>query len=203
MDSVAATEFSLTDSSVAYEESAEDCSQSTDIVQLMRMKQIRIEEIIRLRQKEERRIRQLNEYKKQYSCLQDHYRQAETAIQGLMSCENNEEYRRRESMSHRTAAKLQELKGLMKLLETLTLQYNNDKQGYKEEIISLNKQVQRHQDAVERERQQYELILNIDGKVSASLSSLLSIYREVNLDILRSRCYLERIPSKPELLFVK
>ncbi|KAK8790574.1 hypothetical protein WA171_002096 [Blastocystis sp. BT1] len=191
VDSVATTEFSLADSPITYEETAEDLSQSTDIVQLMRMKQLRIEEILRLRQKEERRVRQLNEYKKQYAALQDHYRQAETAIQSLVVRENNEE----------TAAKLQELKGLLKLLETLTLQYNRDKQGYKEEILSLNKQVQRHQEAVEHECQQYELILNIDRKVSASLASLLSIYRGVNLDILRSRSYLERIPSKPELLF--
>lgn len=106
-------------------------------------------------------------------------------------------------MNYRKAAKLQELKGLLKLLETLTLQYNRDKQGYREEIVSLNKQVQRHQEAVERERQQYELILNINAKVSESLASLLTIYRSVNLDILRSRSYLERIPSKPELLFVQ
>ena len=110
---------------------------------------------------------------------------------------------RKKGVSYRTAAKLQDLKGLLKLLETLTLQSNRDKQGYKEEILSLNKQVQRHQEAVEHECQQYELILNIDRKVSASLASLLSIYRGVNLDILRSRSYLERIPSKPELLFVR
>lgn len=91
MDSVAATDFSLTDSAIPYEETAEDCSQSTDIVQLMRMKQLRIEEILHLRQKEERRVRQLNDYKKQYSTLQDHYRQAETAIQNLVARENNEE----------------------------------------------------------------------------------------------------------------
>ena len=80
-------------------------------------------------------------------------------------------------MNYRKAAKLQELKGLLKLLETLTLQYNRDKQ--------------------------YELIVNINAKVSESLASLLTIYRSVNLDILRSRSYLERIPSKPELLFVQ
>ena len=88
---MATTEFSLTDSPITYEETAEDFSQSTDIVQLMRMKQLRIEEILRLRQKEERRVRQLNEYKKQYATLQDHYRQAETAIQSLVARENNEE----------------------------------------------------------------------------------------------------------------
>ncbi len=88
---MATTEFSLADSPITYEETAEDLSQSTDIVQLMRMKQLRIEEILRLRQKEERRVRQLNEYKKQYAALQDHYRQAETAIQSLVVRENNEE----------------------------------------------------------------------------------------------------------------
>ena len=88
---MATTEFSLADSPITYEETAEDLSQSTDIVQLMRMKQLRIEEILRLRQKEERHVRQLNEYKKQYAALQDHYRQAETAIQSLVVRENNEE----------------------------------------------------------------------------------------------------------------
>ena len=41
----------------------------------------------------------------------------------------------------RTAAKLQELKGLLKLLETLTLQLNDSKQSYKEELEALNGQV--------------------------------------------------------------
>lgn len=91
MDSVATTEFSLADSPITYEETAEDLSQSTDIGSVDANEATAYWEILRLRQKEERRVRQLNEYKKQYAALQDHYRQAETAIQSLVVRENNEE----------------------------------------------------------------------------------------------------------------
>ena len=102
----------------------------------------------------------------------------------------------------RTAAKLQELKGLLKLMETLTLQLNDSKQSYKEELEALNGQVKLREQAVEREREHYDLIQGIDEKVVESLQSLLVIFRGVNVDILRARRYLDHIPSKPELLFV-
>ena len=103
----------------------------------------------------------------------------------------------------RTAAKLQELKGLLKLLETLTLQLNDSKQSSKEELAALNGQVKLRRQAMEREREHYDLIQGIDEKVTESLQSLLVIFRGVNVDILRSRRYLDHIPSKPELLFVR
>ena len=56
---------------------------------------------------------------------------------------------------------------------------------------------------MEREREHYDLIQGIDEKVTESLQSLLVIFRGVNVDILRSRRYLDHIPSKPELLFVR
>lgn len=102
----------------------------------------------------------------------------------------------------RTAAKLQELKGLLKLLETLTLQLNDSRQSYKEELEALNGQVKLREQTVEREREHYDLIQGIDEKVTESLQSLLVIFRGMNVDILRARRYLDHIPSKPELLFV-
>ena len=99
-------------------------------------------------------------------------------------------------------AKLQELKGLLKLLETLTLQLNDSKQSYKEDLEALNGQVKLREEAMEREREHFDLIQGIDEKVTESLQSLLVIFRGVNVDIFRARRYLDRIPSKPELLFV-
>ena len=137
-DSVTTSSQVLGDSPSAEED--ELCSQSTDIVQLIRMNQLRVEEIRRLQQKESHRITQLNELKREYAGLQEYYHRAEATIQGLVAREHDEE----------TAAKLQELKGLLKLLETLTLQLNDSKQSYKEELEALNGQVKLRRQAMER-----------------------------------------------------
>lgn len=103
---------------------------------------------------------------------------------------------------NRTSAKLQELKNMMKLLESLNLQYTKNKQFYEEDLFILHNQVNQHEHLVERDREQYQMILGIHQKVNSSLTSLLTIYRTINLDILKCQCFLERIPATPELLFV-
>lgn len=102
----------------------------------------------------------------------------------------------------RNAAKLQNLKSLLQLLETLTLQLSREKQSYQEELALLQHQVNDKEQMVEWGKQQYELALEISKKVDTSLNTVLSVFRGVNLDILQARCCLEKIPSKPELLFV-
>lgn len=99
-------------------------------------------------------------------------------------------------------AKLQELKNLLKLLESLNLQRTHNQQSYSAELAKLRKQEERKRAAVKEDHEQYMMILGIHGKVTESLEHLLEIYRSINLGILRNRCLLERIPTKPELLFV-
>lgn len=88
-DSVTTSSQVLGDSPSAEED--ELCSQSTDIVQLIRMNQLRVEEIRRLQQKESHRITQLNELKREYVGLQEYYHRAEATIQGLVAREHDEE----------------------------------------------------------------------------------------------------------------
>lgn len=90
-DSVTTSSQLLVDSPSAEEEEDDLCSHSTDIVQLIRMKQLRVEEILRLQQKESRRITQLNELKREYASLQEYYHRAETTIQSLVAREHDEE----------------------------------------------------------------------------------------------------------------
>ena len=52
------------------------------------------------------------------------------------------------------------------------------------------------------ERQQYELTMEMDQRVRERLDTLLRVFRSVNVDILQSHCFLEKVPSKAELLFV-
>lgn len=99
-------------------------------------------------------------------------------------------------------AKLQELKNLLKLLESLNLQRTHNQQAYSAELAKLRKQEERKRAAVKEDHEQYMMILGIHAKVTESLEHLLEIYRSINLGILRNRCLLERIPTKPELLFV-
>lgn len=90
----------------------------------------------------------------------------------------------------------------MKLLESLNMQYNKNIQSYEEEISYLNKQLEIRRETVAQEYQECSMIQGIQEKVYSSLSNLLSIYRSINLCILKCQCFLERIPSTPELLFV-
>ena len=94
-EDVSVSEFtdSVTTSSQVLGDSPSDelCSQSTDIVQLIRMNQLRVEEIRRLQQKESHRITQLNELKREYAGLQEYYHRAEATIQGLVAREHDEE----------------------------------------------------------------------------------------------------------------
>ena len=55
------------------------------------MKELRVHDILQLKKKEERRIRQVNELKKQFSGLQESYRHAENSVQALAMREANEE----------------------------------------------------------------------------------------------------------------
>ena len=91
----------------------------------------------------------------------------------------------------------------MQLFETLTFQYNTNVQFYQQELATLEKQLEIRHNQTKHEEEQLEMIRGIHDKVLSSLSSLLSIYRTLNLDILKCQCYLEKIPSTPELLFVE
>ena len=64
-------------------------------------------------------------------------------------------------------------------------------------------QAENKKQIVQHEQEQYFMVAGIEEKVQQSLQSLLSIYRSLNVDILKSRCFLEMIPSKAELLFVR
>ena len=44
--------------------------------------------------------------------------------------------------------------------------------------------------------------MEMDKRVSERLDTLLGVFRSVNVDILQSHCFLEKVPSKAELLFV-
>ena len=92
VESYTEMELVFSEGSLGTEEEEDDlCSHSTDIVQLIRMKQLRVEEILRLQQKESRRITQLNELKREYASLQEYYHRAETTIQSLVAREHDEE----------------------------------------------------------------------------------------------------------------
>ena len=106
------------------------------------------------------------------------------------------------SFIHRNTAKIQKLHGQLQLLETLTLQLSREKQSYHEELTLLQRQVRDRQQLVNWERQQYELTLEMDRRVKERLDTLLNVSRSVNVDILQSHCFLEKVPSKAELLFV-
>lgn len=105
-------------------------------------------------------------------------------------------------MKHRTVAKLQELKNLLKLLESLSLQRTHNKQMFEADLAKLHKQAEAKKAAMKGDQEQCAMIAGIAGKVTQSLGQLLEIYRGINMKILRNRCLLERIPSRPELLFV-
>ena len=105
-------------------------------------------------------------------------------------------------MTPRTVAKLQELKNLLKLLESLSLQRAHNKQVFEAELAKLHKQAEAKKAAMKGDQEQCAMIAGIAGKVAESLGQLLEIYRGINMKILRNRCLLERIPSRPELLFV-
>ena len=89
----------------------------------------------------------------------------------------------------------------MKFLESLNQHRYSNKQFYEEDLHSLHEQADSKKALVQHEQEQYWLIVGIEEKVNQSLSSLLSIYRSINLDILQCQCFLEKIPSKSELLF--
>ena len=64
---------------------------SKDVIQLLHMKELRIHDILQLKAKEDYRIAQINELKKQYGELRDIYQQAEYAMQMLVARETSEE----------------------------------------------------------------------------------------------------------------
>ena len=105
--------------------------------------------------------------------------------------------------THRTLNKVQELRQLLRLLESLSTQRNASKELHDEELRQLRQQAENKKQIVQHEQEQYFMVAGIEEKVQQSLQSLLSIYRSLNVDILKSRCFLEMIPSKAELLFVR
>lgn len=105
--------------------------------------------------------------------------------------------------TRRTLNKVQELRQLLRLLESLSTQRNASKELHDEELRQLRQQAENKKQIVQHEQEQYFMVAGIEEKVQQSLLSLLSIYRSLNVDILKSRCFLEMIPSKAELLFVR
>ncbi|OAO17612.1 coiled-coil domain-containing protein 93 [Blastocystis sp. ATCC 50177/Nand II] len=172
-------------------ELAEGVRSAAEVVLLLRVKQERVEAILRLRQRRQERGWEAAECRKQQLALQEHYQQAEVVIHDLTVNERNEE----------TVAKLQELKNLLKLLESLSLQRTHNQQVFEAELARLHKKTEAKKAAMKGDQEQCAMIAGIAGKVTQSLGQLLEIYRGINLDILRNRCVLERIPSRPELLF--
>ena len=184
-------------------ELAEGVRSAAEVVLLLRVKQERVEAILRLRQRRQERGWEAAECRKQQLALQEHYRQAEVVIHDLTVNERNEEWRLRAALRRRTVAKLQELKNLLKLLESLSLQRTHNQQVFEAELARLHKKTEAKKAAMKGDQEQCAMIAGIAGKVTQSLGQLLEIYRGINLDILRNRCVLERIPSRPELLFVR
>ena len=106
-------------------------------------------------------------------------------------------------LTRRTLNKVQELRQLLRLLKSLSTQRNTSKELHDEELRQLRKQAENKKQIVQHEQEQYFMVAGIEEKVQQSLQSLLAIYRSLNVDILKSRCFLEMIPSKAELLFVR
>ena len=174
----------------------------SDVVPLLHTKRQRIKEIVEVKQKESEALKELSKCKKQYSQLQECYQQVELSIQSAVVQNSSEECVWRKQLMIRTVVKIQELRNLMKFLESLNQHRYSNKQFYEEDLHSLHEQADSKKALVQHEQEQYWLIVGIEEKVNQSLSSLLSIYRSINLDILQCQCFLEKIPSKSELLFV-
>ena len=74
-----------------YGDSSHSSMLSKDVIQLLHMKELRIQDILQLKAKEDDCIVQINELKKQYGELQGIYQQAEYAMQMLVAQEMSEE----------------------------------------------------------------------------------------------------------------
>lgn len=72
-------------------ELAEGVRSAAEVVLLLRVKQQRVEAILRLRRRRQERGREAAECRKQQLALQEHYRQAEVVIHDLTVNERNEE----------------------------------------------------------------------------------------------------------------